>query len=170
MSHFIFSCCKYCEPPLARKLSVAICKVLTRPSTHILPASTSTISQRAAYAASNCITNGTTFCHSLNGAGQWLQVDLGSQRAIGKVVVLNRLDCCQDRIGTCLLASYSLTFILAAMCMHAITPQSSSRIASNTQALSLSLSIYLSIHLSAHLYAHLFDLPFCVCVCQSFNR
>jgi len=51
------------------------------------------------YSASNCITNGTTFCHSGSGAAQWLQIDLGAVYSVGRVTVNNRASCCQNRIG-----------------------------------------------------------------------
>ena len=39
-------------------------------------------------------------CHSAHGSvGQWIQLDLGSSRAINAVEVTNRQDCCQDRFG-----------------------------------------------------------------------
>jgi hypothetical protein len=79
--------------------------VYTLPHCHTSPTTCTT-----AYPATNCIRNGTTFCHTNSGTGMWLQIDLGSQRAIGKVIVINRLDCCQDRIGklmnTCMLACH----------------------------------------------------------------
>jgi hypothetical protein len=38
------------------------------------------------------------FNHTLNGAGQWWEVDLGKNYDIKKIVVLNRNDCCMERL------------------------------------------------------------------------
>lgn len=40
-----------------------------------------------------------TFCHSATG-NSWLQLDLGTAKSVGKVVIYNRIQCCQDRLGT----------------------------------------------------------------------
>jgi hypothetical protein len=51
------------------------------------------------YVASNCILNGTGLgCHS-TGASPWLMVDFGTYVPIARVVVVNRVACCQDRAG-----------------------------------------------------------------------
>ena len=39
-----------------------------------------------------------TFCHSRNDGNPWLQIDLGEPTFISHVVVVNRINCCQDRI------------------------------------------------------------------------
>jgi hypothetical protein len=51
------------------------------------------------WVASNCILNNTgSGCHS-TGANPWLMVDFGTYVPISRVVILNRADCCQDRIS-----------------------------------------------------------------------
>ena len=50
--------------------------------------------------ASNCIDgNIATMCHSENGSGSWLQLDLGWTRSVGMVRIYNRKECCQERLG-----------------------------------------------------------------------
>ena len=51
-----------------------------------------------AYPASNCVDGDMgTFCVN-EGPGGWLEIDMGSLYPIGKIEVVNRLDCCSNRI------------------------------------------------------------------------
>ena len=39
-----------------------------------------------------------TFCHSISQSTPWLSLDLGTDSAVGYVVIRNRRDCCQNRL------------------------------------------------------------------------
>ena len=41
--------------------------------------------------------NGNSVTHNCNGTNEWWRVDLGTDASIGKVIIYNRRDCCQDR-------------------------------------------------------------------------
>jgi len=55
-----------------------------------------------AYSASNCIDGNLkgarTFCHSRSGES-WLKLDLGFEQVVEHLVIYNRIDCCQNRLG-----------------------------------------------------------------------
>ena len=50
--------------------------------------------------ASNCIDGVTTYsgCHTNNGGQQWLVITITGY-SVNKIIVYNRIDCCQDRIN-----------------------------------------------------------------------
>ena len=62
----------------------------------------------------------TTFYATTNTPKPWIEIDLGESVDIGKIIVKNRIDCCEERINTCILSvsnisgysknSYSYTF------------------------------------------------------------
>ena len=55
------------------------------------------------FPASNCVDGDVaTFCHSSKKEGdrEWLQLDLGSSQPISMVKIWNRVNCCQERLGT----------------------------------------------------------------------
>lgn len=57
------------------------------------------------YPASNLLDNNpNTIGHTSEATNSWAQIGFGSDKQIGKVVVVNRQDCCYDRIvGSCLM-------------------------------------------------------------------
>jgi len=53
--------------------------------------------------ASRCIDNNFdsgNFCHSNFGSNRWLRLDLGSTKNVQRLLLNNRKDCCDDRLGT----------------------------------------------------------------------
>jgi len=68
-----------------------------------IPATTATgSSQYSTYAATNVIDGSTsTMFYSNSGSLQWVQIDLGSNTSIGKVVIVNRQDAGQARTVGC---------------------------------------------------------------------
>lgn len=54
---------------------------------------------RAVDGNSNGAWGGNSCTHSLDGATEWWQVDLGASASIGSVAIYHRTDCCQDRLG-----------------------------------------------------------------------
>ena len=60
------------------------------------PASQST-TYNPSFPASNAVDGSTLIQHTLNGSGEWWQVDLGSVRTISKFELVKRYDCCFNR-------------------------------------------------------------------------
>jgi len=53
------------------------------------------------FPASKLIDGSSSFASTVAGPNEWMKIDLGSDKQIGKVVITNRVDCCQDRIVGC---------------------------------------------------------------------
>lgn len=53
---------------------------------------------REAYSASKLVDGADTFAHTKAQQNPWLEVDLGSDVNIHRIVIQNRIDCCRDRI------------------------------------------------------------------------
>jgi hypothetical protein len=51
------------------------------------------------YPASNAWSNGPKFTHTNSGVGQWWEVGFDNEYYIGKVRILNRRDCCGERLA-----------------------------------------------------------------------
>jgi len=61
------------------------------------------------YPASNCIDgDSSTMCHSGSNSDSWLQIDLGSAKEIKSVFIVNRDNCCRDRIDGAVLSLFCL--------------------------------------------------------------
>ena len=65
------------------------------------PAGAAIINVYGSAPASKCIDdNVNSFCHSLqNQVNPWLEIDLGSSKAVTQLLLYNRADCCQDRLS-----------------------------------------------------------------------
>jgi hypothetical protein len=83
----------------AQALNLAEIQVFRPDGTEIKTGLTATLSSTlSSYPASNCLDgNRNTFCHGA-GANDWLEIDLGSDQEIGRIVITNRQDGYQDRI------------------------------------------------------------------------
>jgi hypothetical protein len=97
-------------------------------------ASLSTDYDAANYPAAKLIDgNLNNFAHTQSTADAWMKVDLGSDKTIGKIIVNNRADCCQDRvIGSTVIVTksdgtqtYSSSQITSASGSYSIPPSSS---------------------------------------------
>ena len=53
---------------------------------------------------SNLVDGNTSTWYATDAVQPWIQIDLGESVEIGKIIVQNREDCCEERINTCILS------------------------------------------------------------------
>lgn len=93
------------ETACAAECKAAVCEAWIYYGTDCMLSSGAAVatmsSEHSDFPASNCVDGDvTTFCHSRIAGGEWLQLDLGSSQPISMVKIWNRVQCCQDRLGT----------------------------------------------------------------------